>query len=111
MSHTEIIEQLENTIGLIKQDGKDWLDDRDIPILEVCIKSLKEIDILKKDLKGRQKKIEKLISSDVRHACEAEHFKDLYLLECKKNCALFLRYKDVNKELALLKNSKEESEG
>lgn len=69
-----------------------------------------EINILKKDLKGRQKKIEKLISSDVRHTCEAEHFKDLYLLECKKNCALFLRYKDVNKELALLKNSKEESD-
>lgn len=44
MTNVEIIEQLENAIELIKQDGKDWLDDRDIPILEVCIKSLKEIE-------------------------------------------------------------------
>lgn len=40
----EIIEQLENAIELIKQDGKDWLDDRDIPILEACIKSLTALD-------------------------------------------------------------------
>ena len=40
MTNKEIIEQLENAIDLIKQDGKDWLDDRDIPILEACIKSL-----------------------------------------------------------------------
>lgn len=40
MTNEEIIEQLENAIDLIKQDGKDWLDDRDIPILEACIRSL-----------------------------------------------------------------------
>jgi hypothetical protein len=44
MTNGEIIEQLENTIGLIKQDGKDWLDDRDIPILEACIKALTALD-------------------------------------------------------------------
>lgn len=44
MTNGEIIEQLENAIELIKQDGKDWLDDRDIPILEVCIKSLTALD-------------------------------------------------------------------
>lgn len=50
MSHTEIIEQLENTIGLIKQDGKDWLDDRDIPILEVCIKALTALDKIRDEI-------------------------------------------------------------
>ena len=44
MINIEIIEQLENAIELIKQDGKDWLDDRDIPILEACIKSLIALD-------------------------------------------------------------------
>ena len=40
MTNKEMVEQLENAIGLIKQNGKDWLDDRDIPILEACIKLL-----------------------------------------------------------------------
>ena len=44
MTNGEIIEQLENAIELIKQDGKDWLDVRDIPILEACIKSLTALD-------------------------------------------------------------------
>ena len=46
MTNGEIIEQLENAIELIKQDGKDWLDDRDIPILEACIKSLEQQNVL-----------------------------------------------------------------
>lgn len=44
MTNEEIIEQLENAIDLIKQDGKDWFDERDIPILEVCIRSLIALD-------------------------------------------------------------------
>lgn len=51
MTNEEIIEQLENTIGLIKQNGKDWLDDRDIPILEACIKSLTALDKIKAEIK------------------------------------------------------------
>ena len=50
MTKEEVIEQLENTIGLIKQDGKDWLDDRDIPILEACIKSLTALDKIKAEI-------------------------------------------------------------
>lgn len=50
MTNEEIIEQLENTIGLIKQDGKDWLDDRDIPILEACIKSLTALDKIRVEI-------------------------------------------------------------
>jgi len=42
MTREEIIEQLKNAIEIIKQNGKDWLDDRDIPILEACIESLEQ---------------------------------------------------------------------
>ena len=42
MTREEIIEQLNLAIGLIKQDGKDWLDERDIPILEECVKALSQ---------------------------------------------------------------------
>jgi len=45
MTREEIIEQLENSIKLIKQDGKDYMDDRDIPILETCIEALKKQSI------------------------------------------------------------------
>ena len=57
LTNGEIIEELENTIELIKQDGKDWLDDRDIPILEACIKSLTALDKIRDDIeeyKSRQ---------------------------------------------------------
>ena len=37
----EAIMELQNTIDLIKQDGKDWVDERDIPIFEMAIKALK----------------------------------------------------------------------
>jgi len=40
MTHEEMIEQLENTILLIKQNGKDWWDERDIPVLEESIKAM-----------------------------------------------------------------------
>lgn len=36
------IEQLERTIGLILQNGKDWWDERDIPVLEKAIEVSKE---------------------------------------------------------------------
>ena len=50
MTNEEIIEQLENTIRLINQNGKDWLDDRDISILEACIKSLTAIDKIRAEI-------------------------------------------------------------
>lgn len=53
MTREEIIEQIENAIELIKQDGKDWLDDRDIPILEECIKSLTALDKIKAKIAKR----------------------------------------------------------
>ena len=40
----EVIEQLENTILLIKQDGKDYFDERDIPVLQTAIKGVKSLE-------------------------------------------------------------------
>ena len=45
MKRTEAIEQLQNCIDLIKQDGQDYLDDRDIPLLNMAIEALKEQEI------------------------------------------------------------------
>ena len=36
------IEQLEYAILLIKQNGKDYLDERDIPILETAIETMRK---------------------------------------------------------------------
>ena len=41
ITEEEAIIELQNTIDLIKQDGKDWVDERDIPIFEMAIKALK----------------------------------------------------------------------
>ena len=40
MTREEAIEQFQNCIELIKQDGKDWLDERDIPMLNMAIEAL-----------------------------------------------------------------------
>ena len=59
MTREEIIEQLENTIGLIKQEGKDWFDDRDIPILEACIESLTALDKIRAEIESQRKEASK----------------------------------------------------
>ena len=41
------IEQLEYAILLIKQDGKDYLDERDIPILETAIETMRKYQTIK----------------------------------------------------------------
>ena len=40
MTREEAIEQLQNCKGLILQDGKDWLDERDIPLIDMAISAL-----------------------------------------------------------------------
>lgn len=42
MDIESVIEQLELTIGLIDQNGKDWFDERDIPVLEKAIEVCKK---------------------------------------------------------------------
>ena len=44
MNNQEAINELQSAIDLIKQDGKDWLDERDIPILEMAISALQAQD-------------------------------------------------------------------
>ena len=40
MTTQEATDELLYAINLIKQDGKDWLDERDIPVLEMAISAL-----------------------------------------------------------------------
>ena len=40
MSAEELIEELTRMIDLIRQEGKDWLDERDIPVLQSAIDSI-----------------------------------------------------------------------
>jgi hypothetical protein len=40
MTNKEMIIELQYAIDLIKQNGQDWLDERDIPILEAAISAL-----------------------------------------------------------------------
>lgn len=42
MTKEEAIKQLEYTILLIIQDGKDYMDERDIPVLKMAIQALKQ---------------------------------------------------------------------
>lgn len=44
MTNQEAINELQLAIDLIKQDGKDWLDERDIPILDMAISALEKQD-------------------------------------------------------------------
>ena len=48
MTNEEAIEQLNFAISIINRDGIDWLDERDIPVLQVAI------DALKKQIAGKQ---------------------------------------------------------
>ena len=40
MTREEAIQELQNCKGLIQQDGKDYLDERDIPLLDMSIEAL-----------------------------------------------------------------------
>ena len=42
MTNREAADELQYAINLIKQDGKDWLDERDIPVLEMAISALEK---------------------------------------------------------------------
>lgn len=53
MTAEEAIEELENATLLIIANGKDWMDERDLPVLEMAI------DALKKQIPMRPKRIDK----------------------------------------------------
>ena len=50
MNDREATTQLDYMIGMINQSGRDWLDKRDIPILELAIDAL----ILKQKMRERK---------------------------------------------------------
>jgi len=64
MSIEETIEQFQNAIDLIKQNGKDWLDERDIPMLDMAIKALKENEKLKAEVEKWKSYFEKEIENE-----------------------------------------------
>lgn len=50
MVNEEAISELQKAIDLIKQNGKDWLDERDIPILQMAIAALELSDSIMQQL-------------------------------------------------------------
>ena len=42
MTAEEAIEELENAMLLIIDNGKDWMDERDLPVLKMAIDALKK---------------------------------------------------------------------
>ena len=46
MTREEAIQELQNCKGLIQQDGQDYLDERDIPLLDMAIEALSVYDKL-----------------------------------------------------------------
>ena len=55
MTKEEAIQELQNCKELIQQAGQDYLDERDIPLLDMAIKSLSEDEVVRcKDCIHRQ---------------------------------------------------------
>lgn len=90
MTREKIIEQLNLAIDLIKQDGKDWLDDRDIPMLEECVKALKNHDTFMKyaysygkaDALSQEQKIQAIVSE-----WQSDTWTDNFSNECMRKIA------------------------
>lgn len=47
----KLVHEFETMISLIRQNGKDWLDERDIPLLEDTIRLLSQYRYLEDDIK------------------------------------------------------------
>lgn len=46
ISRREAIAELEIMKEIIEQNGEDWLDDRDIPVIDIALNALREKDTL-----------------------------------------------------------------
>lgn len=64
MTNEEAIEQFQNAIDLIKQNGKDWLDERDIPLLDMAIKALQENEKLIEEVERWRSYYEESIANE-----------------------------------------------
>ena len=47
----KLVHEYEMILSLIRQNGKDWLDERDIPLLEDTIRLLSQYRYLEDDIK------------------------------------------------------------
>ena len=65
MTREEAIQELQNCKGLIQQDGQDYLDERDIPLLDMAIEALSVAEL--------KSNFESADAVDVYKAHEEEH--------------------------------------
>jgi hypothetical protein len=73
MTREEAMEQLQNCIDLIKQDGQDYLDDRDIPLLDMAIKALQREDIFLKSMETEDDYFERTPIEKQRVCCNCSN--------------------------------------
>lgn len=66
MTREEAIMELHNCIELIRQDGQDYLDARDIPLLDMAIEALKMADSLERlhEIVHEQEEIVKILDEE-----------------------------------------------
>lgn len=75
MKRTEAIEQLQNCIDLIKQDGQDYLDERDFPLLDMAIEALQREDRFLKSMDTNEPLYTEVVRcKDCKHWASAEDY-------------------------------------
>lgn len=83
MTNQEVADELQHAIDLIKQDGKDWLDERDIPILEAAIKALEQPEIIRcKDCRHWHREIDNGIEYFNYSSCDLKNRGDGHNFYC-----------------------------
>ena len=94
MTRKEAIEQFQNCIELIKQDGKDWLDDRDIPVLNMTIEALtqdssqdlisrQDVEVRVNEYFSNKSYTEKMLKDDIKSLPSADVVEVIRCKDCK----------------------------
>ena len=93
MTNQEAADELQYAIDLIKQDGKDWLDERDIPVLEMAVSALQAQDLqptcnqLATDTIIRQAAIDALEKCyTCKHVYQRVNGADTLFYRCRRGC-------------------------
>lgn len=71
MTREEAIQELQNCKGLIQQDGQDYLDERDIPLLDIAIEAL-SVASLKSEFESAVPNCQKCAIKELWEATEKE---------------------------------------
>ena len=85
MTREEAIEQLQNCKELIHQNGKDWLDERDIPLLDMAIEALSAnaVEVVRcKDCKYWNREIHNGVEYFNFSSCDLNHYGDGHNFYC-----------------------------